>query len=257
MIFDFGADALYFQALENGIAYAKHEEKILSPDFKTNFGLRAKIQFLLPHDCYEISVQFLHFHARTKTKKEDGEFSSLWSFSSKPLFSIDNMWRLHLGLADLFLTRTWKISPCVSLFPFWGFRYGEIRHKLHQNENVSMKNKFWGIGPQIGCRINWNLWNRFFLFGKNSVSLLYGKFYIHQDIEAVKFFDVFRQTAGIYEFALGLSLEKGNVYGQIAFEVFIFPSQNQLVRFGQLSNYAGNQGDLSLHGLSFGLGMNF
>lgn len=260
MIIDFNADALYFQPLENGVSYALVDNKILSPDFTTHFGFRAKAGFILPHDCFQLSAQFLHFHARTSTEKKGEEFFSLWTFENTPQSEIFNMWRLHLGLADLFLSRSWRVSSCVCLSPFWGLRYGEIRHKLKQDDDVCMKNKFWGVGPEVGFTGNWDLCHWLSLFARSGISLLFGKFYVHQDIETVRFFDEFKQTVNVLEMALGFRLQGPGFFGQAAFEIFVFPSQNQLVRFLDTNApgvFAANQGTLSMHGLSFGLGINF
>lgn len=193
-------------------------------------------------------------------KKEGGEFFSTWSFSDTPQTAIFNLWRLHMGLADLLLARCWEVSDSLSLTPFWGLRYGEIRHKLKQDADVSMKNKFWGVGPEMGFEGMWNLCNWLGIYGKSGLSLLYGKFYVHQDIEEVNFLEEYFQMSGVLEMALGFRLGRGCFFGDLAFEIFLFPGQNQLSRF--LSNtksadFAGNQGDLSLYGFSFGLGAYF
>ncbi len=256
MPFDIQADALYFQARENGASYAIHEERVLSPDFQSHFGARARVKFVLPHDCWEVMAEFLHFHARTRSEKTG---ISLWGFSQDE-GEISNLWRLHMGLADLLLERVWCISPCFSLQPFWGLRYGEIRHKLKQNADISMKNKFWGVGPEVGFEGVWAFCSWLKLYARSAFSLLFGDLYIHQDIAPVKFFDEYSQMKNMLQTALGLRLGGSCVYGQVAFELFLLPGQNQLVRFVE-ENAPGkvvtNQGDLSLHGLSFGLGVEF
>nr|NGX27321.1 hypothetical protein [Chlamydiota bacterium] len=240
MPIDLQADALYFQALENGVDFGTFEERVVSPNFKSHFGARAKIGVILPHDCWEVAVQFLHYHARTRTEGD--------------------LWRLHMGLGDLLLARSWPVSCSLCLTPFWGLRYGEIRHKLKQDPAISMKNKFWGVGPEVGLEGIWSFCSWLGIYTRAAFSLLFGEFYIHQDIPPLKFFDEYRQTRNVLEMALGMRFGGSCFYGQVAFELYLFPGQNQLVRFvddAMPGKYVANQGDLSLHGLSFGLGVYF
>jgi len=240
MLIDLQADALYFQALENGVGFAIHEERIVNPKFKYHFGARVKAGATLGDDCWELSAAFLHYHARTCRES--------WG----------QLWRLHMGLADLAISRSWTISNTLSINPLWGLRYGEIRHKLKEGPAVCMKNKFFGIGPKMGFEGIFSLCSPLDLFLRGGVSLLFGKIYVHQDRLPLKFYDEFHQNRAMFESALGLRLTKGCFYGQAAFEIYLFPGQNQLAHFTHVpGKYVTNQGDLSLHGLSFGLGACF
>ncbi|MDN3506963.1 MAG: Lpg1974 family pore-forming outer membrane protein [Simkaniaceae bacterium] len=238
MLIDLQADALFFQALENGVGFAIHEERIVNPNFKYHFGAKAKLGITAGADCWTLSAEFLHYHARTHT----------W----------DHMWRLHMGLGDALLSRLWHTSNTLSLKPLWGLRYGEIRHKLKENSAICMKNKFWGLGPKMGFEGIFSICPPLDLFLRGAASILFGKCYLHQDLSPLKFYDDFHQNRTLFESALGLRFTSGCFYGQAAFEVHLFPGQNQLAHFTSTpGKYVTNQGDLSLHGLSFGLGACF
>lgn len=227
------ANALYFQALENGNRFATFEERVIGPDFEANFGFRAKLSGQLPHDCWQLGAQFLHYHSRTWT----GDV---------------HMWRLHMGIGDLLLERSFPISSCFSWTPTWGVRYAMVRKKTYLGSTTNMKNKYWGVGPVIGLEGLWQICDWLGIFARSGYSLLYGSLYLHQDIEELKLYDEATEEKNISEIAAGLRLSKGGFYGQVAFEVFWLPGQNQLYK-----DLITNQGDLSLHGVSFGLGFNF
>lgn len=250
-------DALYLKPNQNGVSYAFYEEKILSPDFKNQWGARLAIGGTTSHDGFQISTQFLHYHARIRHARI--RHARIRSEETLGVFS--HLWRLHLGVFDLFLSRYLPISSCVSLTPFCGVSYGEIRHKIKQDSDfISMKNKFWGIGPMVGVKGNWSFSSWCSLYMQSTFRLLSGRFYVHQDVGNINFLEEFFQMASVLETFLGFQVCWKSFFMDTAFALFLFPKQNQLAHFatnGIPGNYITNQGDLSLCGLSLGLGMYF
>lgn len=230
------ANAFYFQALENGHGFAVVEERVVSPDFSHHFGLQAKIGVSLPKDCWQLSAQFLHAHARTHTRVE----------------GTSHMWRLHMGIGDLFFERCLPLSPCFSWTPMWGVRYAMVRKKIYQNDSINIKNKYWGVGPLMGLEGFWQLWEGMGVFAGGVYSLLYGSLYLHQDVELLKLYSDEREEKNISEMALGFRFCRGCFTGQIAYEIYWLPGQNELYR-----GRATHLGDLSLHGVTFGIGLDF
>jgi hypothetical protein len=168
------------------------------------------------------------------------------------------MWRLHLGLLDGTLSKDWAISNTLSLRLIGGIRYGEIRHKLEEVSSVCMKNKFFGIGPLVGCEGVLGLSSCLELYLRSAFTLFFGRFYVHQDRPPMKFYNEFRQNETALESCLGLRFSRCWFYGQLAYEFYLFPGQNQLARFPSVEGkFIANQGDLSLHGPSLGVGIRF
>ncbi len=279
-------DALYFQARENGVSYAMVDGKVQNPDFNNRFGARARVGIDLHHDNWQLWAQFFHYHSRISDNRSDKEFSPTWG---QPAFNpggfvdhVDNLWRLHMGLLDLNLTRCWAVSHCLKLWPFWGLRYSEIRHKLKVNyqggtlfpgggEFFSMKNKFWGGGPNFGMETLWHFTDWVGMFARGGCTLSLGMLYIHQD-EMIstgdtqfKLIDKFYQTRKILEMALGLDFRycincTAELYARIGWEAYLLYGQNQLPYFvddQMTAKFVNNQGDLSISGLSIGLGICF
>jgi hypothetical protein len=274
-------DALYFQANENGVHYALKDDRVLNPDFKYRFGARGTLGLALPCSCWQLVLQFTHYHGRNRQNHSGAQFFPTWTHPGLAPFgfvdSIYNMWRLHLGLGDVLATRYFEICGCLELWPYFGLRYSEIRHKLriyYQGGNlfpevtdfVSMKNKFWGLGPIGGLEGLWRLNSWLGIYARGAGSLPYGKFYIHQseglfDQEHdLVYFDEYHQLCFIVEAALGLDLRYCSFYGRIGWDVYLFLDQNQFARFISQEipgKFIANQGDLSLHGLSLALGVFF
>jgi hypothetical protein len=269
-------DALLFQSPENGMAFALKGHRAAHPDVGHHWGVRPRIEVSLPHDCWHLYGQYLHFHSRT-TEEVCGALLPEWGHPMRAGFSVaaaQSRWRLHLGFFDVGLSRWWAPSPCLELTPYLALRGAGVRHKLRVDyagtevEDLSMKNKFWGIGPQAGLAGVWRLCKGLGIFGRGAMSLLFGEIYVHQDQETVghkalgrmKFLETFDQTYGVWEGALGLEMRRGCFYARAGWELYWLPGQNQLAHFvsGRLpAMFIANQGDLALVGWSLGIGAEF
>lgn len=276
-------DALYFQAREVGVQFAVQKNKVLNPDFQTQFGARAKVAFTLPHDNWELWVQFLHFHARTTEEKQGGPFLPTEGIAQLlPEGSAANVrsrWRLHLGFFDALLSRSWCVGEALNLWPLFGARIAGIRHKSRIDYgmaagvyDLSMKNKFFGGGPYLGANAVWQLTKPVGLFFHAAYSLLVGGFYVHQDEQLIgsgdkfKILDLHPQIQSVWETAVGLDFRMlvtkscMELFFTASYELYLLFNQNQQLRFPSSSmpgKMLSNQGSLSLNGLSVGLGLNF
>lgn len=263
-------DALYFQARENGVAYAIVDERVIHPSFDPHFGVRAKVGSDVGCDDWKLWLQFLHFHSRERDKK-CGEILPTWGFPGSYLGGfadeVDSLWRLHLGILDASLGRDWLISNCFSLLPYFGLRYAEVRHKLEidyrggENFSLSMKDKSFGIGPQIGTELLFDLFYGFSIYSRLSTSLLLSKLYVHEN-QKEKINVLKRDTQGLplFEGALGIEFCYCRFFSRIAGELYLFANRSQLFNYVDRSmpvKITTNRENLSLHGLSFGLGFNF
>lgn len=285
-------DALYFAAHEDGMQYAVfannalfQKGKVKNPDFHWHFGCRGKIGFPLPHDQWQLFVQYLHFHARTRHEENHSFIFPCWTHPSRGgpgyVTEVENLWRLHLGFFDLFLSQQWPISCALNLEPFWGLRIAGIRHKSlieyfggtlfpDSVERLSIKNKFFGVGPYFGGNALWNIAGGLNLFSHFGYSLIWGSLYLHQNEkitatqEKANLFDKYSEIRSIIEMALGLQYQwEGekfcwNIHG--GWEAYFLPFQNQQARFvsnEMPGNFVSTLGNLSLQGWMFGFGVSF
>lgn len=276
MIFE--ADLLYLQAREEGTSYAL-EQKVIYPSFNHHFGARALLGFQSHHDDWVIELQGMHFHARSNRSIE----GPLLPTQAHPLRAEDHIassatsrWRLHLGWVDLLLAR-----PFPWITPSFGLKFIGVRHKARidyfnlgtfADEGLSMKNKFWGLGPEMGLSSQWAFSEHWGIYGRAMGALLFGQFYIHQDEEdeknrslgRMKFLDQFWLTRGFVEGAMGLfyrrCFSKSNLELRTGWQIDLLSGQNQLVQFVSHqapSFFVSNLGDLTLQGWTLGLLFNF
>lgn len=187
-----------------------------------------------------------------------------------------------MGLADVAASRYFSVCGCLELWPYFGLRYAEIRHKLRiryqggtafqdATDFVEMKNKFWGLGPIGGLEALWSFNSWLGLFARGAASLPYGKFYVHQNEGLVgqphdlDYYNRYHQLAFIVEGALGLDFRFRSdccigFYGRVGWEVYLFLGQNHFARFLSQEipgKFIAEKGDLSLHGVSLSLGVFF
>lgn len=219
-------DALYWQAQENGLAYAiknyQNQPKIKEPDLPYDPGFKLSFDYQLAHDSWTWLTTFTHFHTRLR-EAETGNLLPIWSNPIEHLSSVEDAkmnWRLHLGFLDTLLQKQWQISPQVTLDLSFGLEYAEVRQKarvLYQGgslpigtlDDISMKNKFWGFGSLTGIGLSWLWTDHFSFYAKAALSALVGYYYVHQDEDIadenhLKLFDCFTLPRLHFETGLGL-----------------------------------------------------
>lgn len=290
-------EALYWQARENGLEYVLANApiqipsgKFKGPDFQSHFGFRAHLAYLLPDPNLKFDFCFTHFHARNNSHLRADQkkvFFPIWTHpeTNQDGFVLDvkNRWRLHLGFGDVSVYKHFTVSSWLNMNPYLGLRYAEVRQKTrtiyqggslfpNAENNISMKNKFWGVGPRLGCKADFYFCNPFSLYADFALSLLGGQFYIHQDQEIeerqlpLKFLDTFTQPETISETEIGLSYQYFSpkqtfaVQLAIGYEITYLFSQNQLKRFTSATEpavFASQLGDLILQGWNFSLAFDF
>lgn len=285
-------EALFLRAQEAGVSVAIAQDsssvqKVINPSFQTHWGGRLTVGAHLPQDEWVIAVSFLHYHARVTEEFKGAQFFPTWTHPALTanggfVDEVRSRWRLHLGWLDLQLTRCWPLSPCVEVSPFVALRGAGIRFKSRIDsqggtlfpdalDDLSMKNKFWGIGPLVGVESVWRVIGDFGLFARGSCSLLYGSTYLHQDETVtgsmqnrINLFDQFHQIRKIVEMSIGLTLSHcfGCVewQGNVGWDLSLLFGANQAVHFcnAQMEGKLfGHQGDLILQGLTMSLGIAF
>lgn len=293
------AAALYWRVQENGLGYAVESHssaqisdgKIKSPSFDWDFGFQVGIGYRIPHDRWELLLFYTSLQTHTDHElKSKGEeiFFPVWQVPQPSItFFADEVkmhWRLHLGVLDLLVSRNLCVSSSLSLMPQIGVRTAWIRQKFNleykggnlfpfNEEFIRMKNKYWGIGPDVKVTGKWNMGMGFHLEAAGGVSLLFGQFYLHQDEDTfvtkekiLGMHNMFKSAAPVLETRLGIIWERSFTHwlkrfcAELGWDQWIFFSQNQLIRFidgNAFGDIISNQGDLSIAGFDLSFRLDF
>lgn len=271
-------DALYWQAQENGLSFAiknsPNHSKIKEPDLPYDPGFKLSFGYHLAHDSWTWLTTFTHFHTRT-TDTTTGNLFPVWSNPQEHLNFVEDAsmgWRLHLGFLDTQLQKPWWISPHFFLDLVIGLEYAEIRQKTRilyhggslpsgSEDDISMKNKFWGFGPLTGVNLTWLWTDHFSFYAKAALSALAGFFYVHQDEDIagenhLKLFDCFVLPRLHFETCLGLKYSYQSTRTEwgllLGWESHFLNGQNQWIRFLDTSSpgiFIHQLGDLVIQGL--------
>jgi len=296
----FFADAaiLYWKANEDGLGFAVEspstfklapQAKVENPDFEWDFGFKLGLGYRFSHDHWNLLLQFTSFQTHNDREIEAGDHQILFPLWQKstldgPFFANEAKvhWRLHLGLVDLMLSKFYQVTNTLILIPEIGIRGGSARQKYYleyrggsfpasSDEIIHMKNKFFGIGPNIGLLGQWSWGRGFSLFAKSLLSLLLGEFYVHQDeyLDKEKLLgvhDIFSSTAAIFEICAGVGWQHcfqgalRRLALDIRWDQLFCPSQNQLLHFTNANTpgvFFANQGDLTISGVEFNMRFDF
>jgi hypothetical protein len=274
-------DFLYLKPAENGLSFAVFKGgKAKNPDFAWDPGFKVAGGYFFARDLWSVHLSFMHYHARI-TDWYAEQALPIWKRLAPPnepfADCVRNRWRLHMGLADLTLKRCWQTSAFFQIAPFVGVRYAEIRQKTRINyffaeeqDEIDMKNKFFGFGPIAGLALSWDLSHFISLYFNGAATFPYGFLYVHQDErtslvqDELLFFRTFHSLRPITEFALGLRFVR--CFLRLHFDIhagytlFFLWGQNQFTRFlDQVpnGNCFTNGGDLTLQGFNIGLTLRF
>jgi hypothetical protein len=264
-MFLFGLDLLYFQPQADGAAFAIEESHIYNPQMRWGWGFRLTL------GTPTLALKWLCLPIQNNTYAE-GHLLPSWSSAPQDASSFVDAakarWRLHLGLVDLEWQKKWDVSPYFLIKPRLGIRFASIRQKLHiiyrggslfpgEEDIFSSKNKYWGVGPEVGADLAWKLGNAWSLTGSSTFSGVTGGFYIHEAereyisrVKHLNFFDCYGMGAIIWDYAIGIQWVRGITTLQASWEQHFFPSQNRLVH-PPVSQLIGT-GDLAVSGLSIG-----
>lgn len=264
------AEMLYLQAEESGLCYAIEGSKAKNFTFEWDVGFNVGIGYRIPHDKWQMLLQFTSLQTHCDALKK-GQFLPVWLSSPALANRVKAHWRLHFGLIDFLLSKSYNATSTLTLTPQIGIRWGSARQKFNLEYSgedlpfttVRMKNKFAGLGPWIGLTTEYALPYGFSLFAKAALSALYGEFYLHQDEDTSEekllgFHSTFRAISPFLEATAGIQWRHRRLTLALAWDELILFSQNQFARFtSQPGITIANQGDLSLAGIRFHIAFDF
>ncbi len=188
------ADLLYWRAFESGLDSCVTSEtsdivlsdgKIISRfkgidedlHFRWNPGFR--ISAGCAFECYnwDVAESWTHFHSRAHGSVNNGNRVC---------------WLIDFDCLDFVAGYEYNLSPCFALKPFGGLRGSRIDQKSRVAElsgeidsspetemlitHTNHKEKFMGIGPLMGLKVDWNVGCDIDLFVGASFSWMYGSF---------------------------------------------------------------------------------
>ena len=299
------ADLLYFTPRENGLEFAVKGNPLSAPDtsaklkdlnFDWELGVRVGLGYNIPHDQWDIYLNWLRFYPNAHGEAKGHDLSSVWTNpilippNPNPAIanSADGHWNMRLDQLDLELGREFFVSRWLSLRPHLGLRNAWIRQHYTleysfipdiytlppMEDRVSLKNRFWGLGMCAGLDTQWTIKGGWSLYGNAAFALLYSEFHLHNDEHSV--FSSFtldlkaqnhqRLVTGIFDLAAGLAwdhmfADDSFHFGfKLGWEQHIYFAQNQLFRTLNPDNPAiiiANQGDLTLQGWTLSARVDF
>jgi hypothetical protein len=290
----FKAEALVFQAVEENLTYAYkgfNSASRIERDFKTvhfnwDWGFRLGTGYNIPYDGWDIKLDWMRINNTAQGKvKSGGSHDALFELYVNAANVNDTgtdfhaNWHNLLNQVDLNLGREFLVGKYLAIRPNAGMRSTWIKQKYRidydfsvgPDQDVDLKNRFWGFGFVGGIDSDWRLGAGFSLFGNADLSILFGFFDIDEKGKAAgsTLWDVsnsFRTGRAIFDIALGIKWcrtfwdESIGLTFKAGYEYHHYFNQNQFI----LSN--GNSafelfnpvtGDLTYQGVSLSAQIDF
>lgn len=293
---------------------------MLEPTPGWNAGFRLGLGYVFHRDGWDLDLWWTHYqNGQSDDDCDDCCETALspcipiWSdlpTDGNNLLAADfsQKWRVNLNVVDIELGRGFMTSKWLELRPFVGVRgaWTNERYKIHyydlahttgapvdeilfiSDDYVSMKNKWWGVGPRAGLNTRWGLGWGFSLYGDAAISLLYGKFKVRHSESAsgtlttaldevvsfsednvINYKDSWNTGRAVTDLALGLMWEHDfkNNWGlgmNVGWEQHLYFNANQFWKVsrpggpdGSTQVFAHERGDLSFQGVSLGANIYF
>jgi hypothetical protein len=230
------------------------------PHSKWDLGFRVGAEIWT--NCYLLEAEWTHFNGRASF--HDGRQHGRWT--------------IDYDVIDLIFGGSFCTTPCVHLTPFIGVRGARIKQKLDSHletfftaligDNFVFTDKkdkedFWGVGPELGIKADWDLGCNFSIYGSFDFVTYYGR------VKGKHFdTDTFTKTLSVCDgkshrcfnsigtdLALGLRWDACWCYCgcEITFMLNLGLEQHRIYDFSDL----GSDGTFSLDGGVAGAGIGF
>lgn len=290
------AELLYLNATEDCLSYTiKNKNATTTVDgsvknvqYDWSPGFRVGIGYNLPHDGWDMLVNWTWFRSHEKKKNHSHTGTGLFQTQTNVASTVDTIdtlateaegrASLHLNILDGELGREFFVSKWLTLRPFMGIRgiwvnrgFG-FEYDLANNQGTEIDghthNRFRGAGLIGGLNTQWGLGSGWSFYGNITLALIYGvqRLHQHQDREV-------GETEGRIEHLhnhwtivrpmldLGAGLRWDHLFDNDAYRIrlqlgweqhnlFGFEKDMNFVS-GVPGKFAYNSGDLSLSGVAF------
>lgn len=273
-------DYLFMHANQSGIAYAVRldaddtdDGKVKNVKFEWDSGFRVGVGYRMPHDNWELALDWTRFSTDAHGKTSDGIIFPEWIIDFPfGVTSMEAHWNMHLNILDGDISRYFMVTRKLALKPRFGIRGVWINqhYKTTREGGLStvtkMKNDCAGVGLRAAFETEWNFVKHWSFYGDAGYSLVYSKFELKQKINSVVFGDLeikdhFQDLVGIAELGLGLRWDYtfGNEWTalrlQAGWEFNAYFGQNRFEHFNSNAtstlSFIGNNNDLTLQGFVF------
>lgn len=267
--------------------------EVKHPHFNWDWGFRLGLGYKLPHDKWDLFVNYTYLRGRASGHESDSDdvifpmWASGFNFSGPGTFFADQAkarWHMTLNMGDVELGRNCFVSKWLSIRPFVGIRGLVIDQDYHvdyfggtvapaDEDQIQLDTDFWGVGIRMGFNSLWGLGKGIGIYSNGSASLLSGHFDVDEREKLEKadrhLLNVDRDVNNVVvtaDLALGLQWDymfsKDRYHFGIKFgwEFNMFFDQNQLFNFlsPTLPGSVNFQNDdLSFQGLTFGMRFDF
>jgi hypothetical protein len=289
-------EALYMHATEDGLAYAIRNNdldvasitvdgNVKNVKYNWNWGFRAGLGYNLPHDGWDVLLNWTRFRSHKKASEKHTPANLLATQASPAganafFNTAKGASSLHFNLLDFEMGREFFVSKWLTLRPFVGVRASwlnrnfQTRYVFNELANIRIKghdhNRFRGAGLRAGLDTQWGLGCGWSFFGDLALSLIYGtqRLHSHQDTtfsSGAKFrtqhvHDHWLTARGMLDLAAGIRWDHllGNcdayrIRIQLGWEqtsMFGFDKDLNFVNADAPGKYTQNSGDLAISGVS-------
>lgn len=262
-----------------------------NPEFNWDTGFRLGLGYKLPHDKWDIFVNYTYFYSKAHGHAGGDDRVVFPSWASNfgrvvgPFYanSAKANWHMNLNMGDVELGRTCFAGKWLTIRPFIGVRGLVIDQDYSveykggtiapfDEDKVHMDNDFWGVGIRAGVNTLWGLGKGFSIYGNGSAALLSGDFDVHEHEKLEhadrRIMDIKRDVDNVVvtaDLALGLqwdymfSKDRYHLGVKLGWEFDLFCDQNKLFNFIGSSPGAINfqDDDLTFQGLTVGFRFDF
>jgi hypothetical protein len=269
------AEYLLWRTRQEGMEFATAKQV----HFEYDSGFRVGLGVHLPHDGWDIYVNYTNFHP-TKSQGAHGSLYPLFLFQGTGVqgSSISNAhahWKIEFQDVDVEIGRAYSIAKTLIFRPFFGLKGAWIdQHaNIHysggyipagQTFRTHFKNNFKGAGPLVGIESNWQLGFGLSFFGDLAAALVVGHFDNEQEqhqnggaqvVELEEGFNLvspFLQTVAGIAWDRNFNNDKCHFGLSAGFEAQYWWSQNQTELFTDkdFPIYARQKGNLAFYGLT-------
>ncbi len=249
-------------------------------------GVRVSIGGFLPYDEWDLSLSytFLKTSSSQHSKNPNPEFYMVLSgHMQSRAQEVKSIWDMLFQSLDIMLGRPFKMTESLMIKPQLGLKGTYPNQKWHvtyirpsvaQNElifaNQRIQNFFWGLGPNLGLDVSWQLPKKWAVKLKPSWSLICSKVFSSVEYSDVVNTDPQVQSDAtvngsqqvvviVPQMELWMGAEWAHPFGRnrqfkinFGYDVQYFWNEANILAFVQLP-----QGSLMLHGATLGFHFDF
>ncbi len=248
------------------------------PGFRVGFG------FYAMHDAWNVQADWTYIKIKADSEVSNGGTGVLRGLflparaAATSMVNASSRWSGDCSTMDIMIGKPYHVSRYFTSNPSFGFRAGwidqdyHVRYFTNVENNVWLKNDFWGAGLRGAYESQFILGSGFSFYGKMAFALLFGKFDISQQSEnsvvalEYKTEDSFYNVQPNAELGLGIAWSnffhknQYHVSVKVGYEFHHWWNQNQARKFfdtDPTANDTVSRGDLSFNGFMFGLHLEF